>query len=60
MNLAAYPINIPAPKFVYLMLLPINTMDKGASLWTPDTRDGRPTDFSHGSALYLLFFYYSV
>ena len=47
MNLAAHPVNIPAPQFVDLGLLTIDALDKVASIWTPATRVGRPTDFSH-------------
>ena len=50
MNLAADPINIPAPQLFDLGLSTINALDKSASLWTPTTRVGRPTDVAHGSA----------
>ena len=47
MNLAADPVNIPAPKFVDLGISTIKSMDKGANLWTPATRFGSPTDVFH-------------
>ena len=49
MNLTSDPANIPAPQFVDLGLSNINALDKGASLWTPATRVGRPADVAHGS-----------
>ena len=49
MNLAADPVNTPAPKFEDLGISTINALDKDASLWTPATRIGRPTDVAHGS-----------
>ena len=49
MKLAAYPVNILAPQFVYLGLSTIDTLDGGASLWTPATRVGRPTFVIHWS-----------
>ena len=50
MNLAADPVNIPAPQFLNLGLSTINALDKEAILWTPTTIVGRPTDVAHGSA----------
>ena len=50
MNLAEYLFNIPAPKFVDLGLSAINALDKSASLWTSDTRVGKPMGVAHGSA----------
>ena len=51
MNPAAYPVNIPAPQFVDLGISTINALDKGASICTPSTRVGRPTDVAHWSSL---------
>ena len=50
MNLVEDPVNIPSPQFMDLGLYTINAMDKGASIWTPATIIGRPTDVAHGSA----------
>ena len=47
MNLAADPVNIPAPQFVDLGLSTFNVLDKGISLWSPSTIVGRPTDVAH-------------
>ena len=35
MNLTADPVNKPVPQFVYLRLYTINSLYKGASIWTP-------------------------
>ena len=51
MNLAADPVNIPAPQFVDWGLSTINSLDKIASLWNPDTIFGSPTDVAHGRVL---------
>ena len=51
MNLAADPVNTPAPKFEDLGISTINELDKDASLWTPAIRVGRPIDVAHGSTL---------
>ena len=37
MNLAADTFNIPAPKFVDLVLSTVDAMDKGTSIWTHAT-----------------------
>ena len=50
MNLAADPVNIPVPQFVDLGLSNIDALDKGASLWTPTIRVGRPMDISYWNA----------
>ena len=50
MNLTEYSVNIPEPQFVDLGLSTINALDKGASIWTPTTRFGRPTYVNHCSA----------
>ena len=55
MNLVADLVNVPARKFVDLGLSTINVLGKGASLWTPTTRVGRPTDVARGSAPYHIF-----
>ena len=55
MNLAENPVNIPVPKFFYLELSTIDSLYKCASLWTPSTRVGRPTDVAHWSAPDLIF-----
>ena len=49
MNLAADPVNIPAPQFGYLGLYTIDALDKGAILWTPSTRVGSSMDVSYWS-----------
>ena len=50
LKLTADTVNIPAPQFMDLGLSTINSMDKGASIWNPSTRVGRPMDVTHGSA----------
>ena len=47
MNLATDPVSIPLPQFVDLGLSTINTLDKGASIWTPVTTVLSPKDFTH-------------
>ena len=60
MNLAEYPVNIPAPQFVDLGISTINKLYKGSSILTPDTRVGRPMDVAHRSALDHIFENYSA
>ena len=48
-NLAADPVNIPSPKFMDLGLSTIDALNKGASIWDPNTMFGRPADISHWS-----------
>ena len=50
MHLSADPVNSVAPKFVYLGFSTVDVLDKGAGLWTPATRVGRPMDVAHWSA----------
>ena len=50
MNLVADPTNVPAPQFVDLVLSTIDALDKGASLWSPATRVGRPKYVIYWSA----------
>ena len=50
MNLAADPVNIPAPQFLEFGLSTIDALEIGSSLWTPATRVVRPTDVAHWSA----------
>ena len=52
MSLAADPVNIPEPQFVYLGLSTIDALDKGSSLFTPATTVVRPTYVTHWSAPY--------
>ena len=47
MNLTVYPVNSVIPQLVNLGISTLDTLDKGASFWTPTTRVGRPTDSSH-------------
>ena len=50
MNLAADPINILEPQFMDLGISTIGVLDKGASIFIPNTRVGKPTDVPHWSA----------
>ena len=51
MNLVKDPANFPAPQFVDLGLSTNDVLDKGASIWNPYTRVGRPTYAAHWSTL---------
>ena len=50
MKFAADTVNISAPQLVNLGLSTINTLDTGASIWTPATIFVRPTNVAHWSA----------
>ena len=49
MHIAAYPINSVTQQFVELGLSTVDALDKGAGLWNPATRVGRPMDVDHWS-----------
>ena len=51
MHLVADPINSMTPQFVDLGFSNVDSLDKGAGLWTPATRFGRPTGVARWSAL---------
>ena len=46
-HLAADPVQNQTPQFVNFGLSTVDALDKGAGLWTPATRFGRPMDVDH-------------
>ena len=50
MHLVSDPVNSVTPQFMDVGFSTLDSLDKGAGLWNPDTRFVRPTYLSHWSA----------